>query len=131
MELAAITLALEANKHENALLILSESAFSIHTIRRYAIDPLSFIHHPHKHLLQLADNIIHAKDNMGYKTHIGKAKSHTGVTHNDEANTAAHNILEGHKTPDIIFTDADPPIGGLRTWPQIRKTKKINTTQLN
>ena len=61
---------------------------------------------------------------MGYKTHIGKAKSHTGVTHNDEADIAARNVVEGHKTPDKIFTDADPPVGGLRTWPQTRKTSK-------
>ena len=106
---------------ENFLSILTDSAFSINTLRRYAIDPLSFIHHPHKHLLQLADNIIHTRDNMGNKTHIGKVKSHNGVTHNHEADKTARNVVEGHKTPDIIFTDADPPTGELRTWPQIRK----------
>jgi hypothetical protein len=47
---------------------------------------------------------------MGYTTHIGKVKSHTGVTHNFEADTTARNVVEGHKTPDIIFTIADPPI---------------------
>ena len=52
---------------------------------------------------------------MGYKTHIGKVKSHTGVTHNDDADAAARNVVEGHISPDIIFTDADPPVGGLRT----------------
>jgi ribonuclease HI len=114
-ELTAITIALEANKLDHTLSILTNSAFNINTIRRYTIDPLSFIHHPHKHLLQLADNIIHTRDNMGYKTHIGKVKYHTGVSHNDEANTAACNVVEGHKTPDIILTDADPPEGGLRT----------------
>ena len=61
---------------------------------------------------------------MGYKTHIGKVKSHTGDTHSDEAETTARYVVEGHKTPDITFTDADPPIGGLRTWPQIRRTSK-------
>jgi len=64
-ELAAITLALEANKHENTLSILTDSAFNINIIRRYAIDPLSFNHHPRKHLLQLADNLNHTRDNMG------------------------------------------------------------------
>ena len=49
---------------------------------------------------------------MGYKTHIGKVKSHTGVTHNDEVDIAARNVVEGHKTLDIIFPDADPPVGG-------------------
>ncbi len=58
---------------------------------------------------------------MGYKTHIGKVKSHTGVTHNDEADTSARNVVEGHISPDIILTDADPQVGGLRTWPQIQK----------
>ena len=86
--------------------------------------PLSFIHDPHKHLLQLADNIMNTRDNMGYNTHIGEVESHAGVTHNDEADTSARNVVEGHKTPDITFTDADPPIGGLRTWPQIRRTSK-------
>jgi hypothetical protein len=62
---------------------------------------------------------------MGYKTHNGKVKSHTGVTNNDETDTRARNIVvEGHKTPDILFTDSDPPVGGLRTWPQIRKASK-------
>jgi hypothetical protein len=57
---------------------------------------------------------------MGYNTHIGKVKSHTGVTHNDEADTTARGVVEGQKLPDIIFTDADPPIRGLRTWPPKR-----------
>jgi hypothetical protein len=60
---------------------------------------------------------------MGYKTHIGKVKSHTGVTHDDEADTTARNVVEGHKTPNIIFIDADPPIEGFRNWRQTRKTK--------
>ena len=47
-EIAAIILALEANKHDHTLSILTDSAFSINTIRKYAIDPLSFIHHPTK-----------------------------------------------------------------------------------
>jgi ribonuclease HI len=123
-ELAAITIVLEANKNDHSLSILTDSAFSINTIRRYATDPLSFIHHPHKHLLQLTDHLIHARDSMGYKTHIGKVKSHTGVAYNDKANTAARNVVEGHKTPDIIFTDTDPLVGGLRTWPQTRKNGK-------
>ena len=28
--------------------------------------------------------------------------------------------MDGEHTPDIIFEEVDPPIGGLRTWPQIR-----------
>jgi ribonuclease HI len=126
-ELAAITLALEANKNDHTLSILTDSAFIITTIRKYAVDPLCYNHHPHKELLQLADDIIRTRDNMGYNTHIGKVKSHTGVIHNDEVDAAARGVVEGQKTPDTIFTDADPPIRGLRTWPQIRRTK-IDTT---
>jgi hypothetical protein len=33
-------------------------------------------------------------------------------------------VVDGHITPDIIFTDADPPVGGLRTWPQTWKNGK-------
>ncbi len=97
-ELAAIPIALEANKHDHTLSILTDRAFIINTIRKYAKDPFSFIHHHHKHLLQLADNVIHIRDNMRYKTHIGKVKSHTGVTRSDDADTAARNVVEGHKT---------------------------------
>jgi hypothetical protein len=68
---------------------------------------------------------------MGYNTHIGKVKSHTGVKHNDEADTAARGVVEGQKTPNIIFTDADPLIRGLRTWSQIRGTKKDTTPSIH
>ncbi len=68
---------------------------------------------------------------MGYSTHIGKVKSHTGVTHNDEANAAARGAVEGKTTPDITFADANPPIRGLRTWPQIRGTKKYTTPSIH
>jgi ribonuclease HI len=47
-ELAAITLALEANKNDHTLSIITDSAFNINTIRKYAKDPLCFNHHPHK-----------------------------------------------------------------------------------
>ncbi len=76
-ELAAITIALEANKLDHTLSILTDSAFNINTIRKYAIDPLSFIHYLQKHILQLVDNITHTRDTMRYKTHMGKVKSHT------------------------------------------------------
>ena len=57
-ELAAITLALETNRENQALYILMDSAFIINTLRKYVIDPLSFVHHPHKDLLKLANEII-------------------------------------------------------------------------
>ena len=47
-KLAAITLALETKKHDHTLSFLTNRTFGINTIRKYAIDPLSFNHHPHK-----------------------------------------------------------------------------------
>ena len=73
-ELAAITLALDINKCKPILSILTDSAFSIDIIRKYAINHLSLTHHPHKDLLQVADNIFSTRDNMGYNTHILKVK---------------------------------------------------------
>jgi ribonuclease HI len=130
-ELAAIALALEANNHDHTLSILTNGAFGINTIRKYAVDPLSFNPHPHKELLQLADDIVRTKDHMGYSTHIGKIKSHTGVKHKDEADTGARGVVEGRKTPHVIFAYADPYIRGLRTWPQIRETKKDTTSSIH
>jgi len=68
---------------------------------------------------------------MGYTTHIGKVKSHAGVTNNDEADTAARGVVEGRKFPNITFTDADPPIRGLITWSQIRGTKKDTSPNIH
>jgi hypothetical protein len=64
-ELADIIIALDANKLDQTLSILTDNAFSINIIRKYAIDPLSCIHHPHKHLIYLADDIIRTRVNMG------------------------------------------------------------------
>ena len=96
-ELAAITLTLEANKHDHTLSRLIDTAFSINTVHKYAIDPLCFNHNPHKELLQSADDIVRTRDNMEYNTHIGKVKSHTGIKHNDKVDTAARCVVEGQK----------------------------------
>ena len=42
------------------------------------------------------------------------------MEYNKAADKAARAVVDGEHTPDITFDDADPPIGGLRTWPQIR-----------
>ena len=34
--------------------------------------------------------------------------------------------MDGDTLPDIIFTSADPQIGGLRTWPLIKVTHADN-----
>jgi hypothetical protein len=38
-------------------------------------------------------------------------------------------VVDGKKRPDTTFTDADPPIGGLRTWSQIKSNKPDKSTQ--
>ena len=63
---------------------------------------------------------------MGYITHIGKVKSHTGVTHNDEADTTARGVVEGKKTPDITFTHADPPMRDLEHGPKYAEPRKTH-----
>ena len=125
-ELAAITLALDLHKEESTLQILTDSAFSINTLRNYAINPLRYTHHTHKDLLAHTNNIIKTRDAKGYTTHIGKVKSHTGVTYNDAADTGACAVVDGDILPDIIFTQADPPLGGLRTWPYTQNQDTIN-----
>jgi hypothetical protein len=42
------------------------------------------------------------------------------VEYNETADKAARAVVGGEHTPGITFEEADPPIGGLRTWPQIR-----------
>jgi hypothetical protein len=42
------------------------------------------------------------------------------VEYNGTADKAARAVVNGENSPDLTFEDADPPIGGLRTWPQIR-----------
>ena len=113
--LSASALPINTNKCNPTLSNLTYCAFDINAIRKYAIDSLRFIHHPHKDLLKLVDAIIRTRNNTGYKRHIGEVKSHTGVTRYDQADPAARNVIERYKELDIIFTDADLPIGGLRT----------------
>jgi hypothetical protein len=43
------------------------------------------------------------------------------VKYNEPADKAARAVVGGKNTPDITFENADPPIGGLRTLPQIRQ----------
>jgi hypothetical protein len=56
------------------------------------------------------------------KTHIGKVKSHTDIEYNEAADKAARAVVDGKASLDITFDEADPPVGGLRIWPQIRST---------
>jgi ribonuclease HI len=73
--LMAITLALEVNKENPTLSISIDSAFSINTLRTYAIDSLSLIRQPHTDLLKLADDSNRTRDTLvEQKAHIGKVK---------------------------------------------------------
>jgi len=130
-ELATITTALELHRHDPSLSILTDSAFSINSLRNFSYQPHAFNHHQHKELLKLADYIIRERDLKGYTTHIGKVKPHTGVVYNDEADEGVHYVVDGKTRPDITFTEADPPIGGLRTWPQIKTIKPDKSTLIN
>jgi hypothetical protein len=42
------------------------------------------------------------------------------VEYNETTDKATRAVVDGETTPDVTFEDADPPTGGLRTWPQIR-----------
>ena len=74
----------------------------------------------HKDFLQLTNQLLKERDYKQLRTHIGKVKSHTDVEHNETADKAARAVVDGETLPDITFKEADPPIGGLRTWPQVR-----------
>jgi ribonuclease HI len=128
-ELSAITLALDIHKETPTLQILTDSAFSLNTLRNYALNPLRYTHHTQKDLLAHTNNIIKDRDATCHTTHIGKVKSHTGVTYNDAADTGACGVVDGDILPDIIFTQTDPPIGGLRTWPYTQNPDTSNHPQ--
>jgi ribonuclease HI len=123
-ELADITVALKQENTEDHMSILTDSSLCINTIRNYIIDPAAYNQHLHKDLLQLTNQLLKDRDRKQLRTHIGKIKSHTDVEYNETADKAARAVVDGDNLPDITFEEADPPIGGLRTWPQLR----LNTT---
>jgi hypothetical protein len=44
------------------------------------------------------------------------------------ADAGARGVVDGDILPDITYTDAEPPIGGLRTWSILRDHNPDNTT---
>ena len=44
------------------------------------------------------------------------------IEYNESVDSATRAVVDGEVPPDINFDEANPPIGGLRTWPQIRHT---------
>ena len=122
-ELSAIAVAIRERLASPTLSILTDSAFSINTIRNHIADPASYTHHLHVDLLRLVDGMLRTRDANNFPTHIGKVKSHIDIHYNEVADEGAHSVAAGDAEPDIIFNEADPPIGGLRTWPVHRELK--------
>jgi hypothetical protein len=112
--------ALKQESTEDHMSILTDSSLCINTICNYTIDPAAYNQHLHKDLLQLTNQLLKDRDRKQLKTHIGKVKSHTDVEYNETTDKAVRAVVDGENSPDITFEDADPPIGGLRTWLQIR-----------
>ena len=110
-ELAAIAVSLKKKISQPDLRILTDSAFSIYTIRNFGTDPASYSYHLHVELLRYIDDIIRARDANGLHTHIGKVKSHIDIHYNEVADEAARSIATGDAEPDVTFSAADPPCG--------------------
>ncbi len=53
-------------------------------------------------------------------------KSHAYTEYNEAADKAAREVVDGEAPPDITFDEADPPVGGLKTGPQIKTTTPNN-----
>ncbi len=70
---------------------------------------LVYANHLHTELLRYANNLIKTRDDEGLTTHIGKVKSRTVVTYDDEADKGACGVVDGETLPNITFTAADPP----------------------
>ena len=117
-ELSAIIAALHLDNELPQIRILKDSALCINTLRNYATDPLNFTHHPHKELLHYTNNLIKTRYEQDFLTQIGKVKSHTGVTYNDEADAGARGVVDGDILPYITFTAADPPSGASELGPK-------------
>ena len=110
--------------------ILTDSSFCINIIRNFTIDPAAYNHQLHKDLLQLTNQLLKDRIPKQLKTHIGKVKLHTTeVECNETTDKVARAVVDGEHTPGITFEEADPAIGGLRTWPQIRHTPPNKTEQ--
>ena len=123
-ELAAIAVSLKKKISQPDLRILTDSAFGIYTIRNFGTDPSSYSNHLHVEILRYIDDIIRARDANGLHTHIGKVKSHIDIHYNEVADEAARSIATGDAEPDVTFSAADPPVGGLRTWPLLMECKE-------
>ena len=125
-ELAAIAVTLNTYKDRPTLKILTDSAFCINSIRNYMSNPARYTDHLHQALLSYTDNILKYRHSRQFHTHIGKVKSHIGITYNEVADEGATSVVRGID-PDITFSEADPPITGLRTWINIKEDDSPET----
>ena len=107
-ELVAIMVALRKARDRPALRILTDSLFCIHCLRNYITRPSQYNDHLHRHLLEATAALVKARDDAGLLTHIGKVKSHTGITYNDEADETAKLVASGKAEPDMGFDEYDP-----------------------
>ena len=114
-ELAAIAVTLRTYRDRKVLRILTDSAFCILNISKFATCPASFATHTHLDLLRVVDDYLREREARQYLTRIGKVKSHTNIEYNDAADAGAKDVATGKVPPDIIFDEADPEMRGLRT----------------
>ena len=124
-ELTAITIALQQTLEAPNISILMDSSLCINSMRNYSRDPGAYNNHVHRDHLHLNDQILRSRENKGFKTHIGKVKSHIGITYNEIADKAAKTVVDETQPHTLEFKEAYHPIGGLRIWPQIR-TRNID-----
>ena len=122
-ELAAISVALERSLTWNHISILTDSAFSINSIRNYCHTPHRYQTNTHRALLHKIHCILRDREVKGLSTHLGKVKSHTNIHYNEVADQGAKSVVMG-SAPDVLYSDDNPSTTGHRTWIQSRIADK-------
>ena len=118
-ELAAISVAIDKSLYWTHISILTDSAFSINSIRNYCHTPRRYQNNVHKALLHRILDMLKFREDHGLTTHLGKVKSHTEVHYNDVADRGAKSVTLGG-TSDVIYSDDNPLTTGHRTRLQSR-----------
>ena len=102
-ELAAITVALQQTLEAPNISILTDSSFCINLMRNYSRDPRAYNNHVHRAHLHLNDQTLRSRENKGFKTHIGKVKSHIDITYNEIADKAAKAVVDETQPHTLEF----------------------------